>query len=476
MDPAIGKKVQDYQIVSLLGTGGMGNVYLAQHPLIGKKVAVKILRPEYTDDKEILGRFFHEAKAVNDIQHENVVDILNFVSDEANNNFFILMEYLDGQTLADAIDAEAPLSPKKIGHVALQICSGLAAAHSKGIIHRDLKSDNIFLITRAGQRDFVKLLDFGLAKLQESPHQQISKAGIALGTPAYMSPEQAAGDPIDARTDIYSLGVILYEAATRTLPFTDTTNQNVMRKHLFAALPKPSERYPNIDPRLEAVIIRCMEKEADNRYQSMRDVALDLAVACGLDPSPYLGGVLTSQRVSTVPKEDNITTREEPLPEDFLAGPTDPNLPIIQIPDTKISPLPIERGSDSMPAIEIQAQDQEPTNSDMKRWLILGGLAMMLFLGGFIIVSMSLAPERKSLTAKLPSVSKQPSSINATPSSIFVDPNKNAVDPTKTPIKKTPPTIKTPIPKKTTPMVPPKNLRETPDPIDGFFPKKSPTQ
>ena len=465
MDPAIGKKVQDYQIVSLLGTGGMGNVYLAQHPLIGKKVAVKILRPEYTNDKEILGRFFREAKAVNDIQHENVVDILNFVTDEATNNFFILMEYLDGQTLADVIDAEAPLSPKKIGHIALQMCSALAAAHEKGIIHRDLKSDNIFLITRAGQRDFVKLLDFGLAKLQESPHQQISKAGIALGTPAYMSPEQAAGDPIDLRADIYSLGCILYEAATRTLPFTDTTNQSVMRKHLFAALPRPRERYPNIDPRLEAVIIRCLEKEPENRYPSAQALALDLAEACGLEYAPYLGAILTSQRVSTIPKEDN-PTREEPLPDSFMGGPTDPHLPIIALPEPNVAQPPVERGSDSMPAIEIQTQEPA-AGSDTRRWLLLGGLAMLLFLGGFVVVSMSLSSERKSITAGLPSVSKQPTSTPAASTNkTLEEPVKPPVDPLKTPQKK--PGPKTPTPKKTNPTSP-KNVRDVPDPIDGFF-------
>jgi serine/threonine protein kinase len=469
MDPAIGKKVQDYQIVSLLGTGGMGNVYLAQHPLIGKKVAVKILRPEYTNDKEILGRFFLEAKAVNDIQHENVVDILNFVTDEATNNFFILMEYLEGQTLAEIIDADAPLSPKKIGHIALQMCSALSAAHGKGIIHRDLKSDNIFLITRAGQRDFVKLLDFGLAKLQESPHQQISKAGIALGTPAYMSPEQAAGDPIDPRTDIYSMGCILYEAATRTLPFTDTTNQNVMRKHLFSALPKPRERYPNIDPRLEAVIIRCLEKEPENRYSSMQDLAVDLAEACGLDYEPYLGAILTSQRVSTIPKEDN-TTREELLPASFFGGPTDPNLPIISFSETKNEQLPVERGGDSMLAIEIPTS--EPSGSDMKRWLLLGGVAMLLFLGGFVVVFMSLDPKQMSIASQLPLLSTQPISIPAAPSSDKTeDPAKLSIDPLKTPKKIAP---KTPLKKTPTPAS--KDPRKIPDPIDGFFQKKPPAQ
>jgi serine/threonine protein kinase len=464
MDPAIGKKVQDYQIVSLLGTGGMGNVYLAQHPLIGKKVAVKLLRPEYTNDKEILGRFFREAKAVNDIQHENVVDIINFVTDENTGTYYILMEYLDGQTFADVIDAEAPLSAKKIGHVALQICSALTCAHDKGIIHRDLKSDNIFLITRAGQHNFVKLLDFGLAKLQESPHQQISKAGIALGTPAYMSPEQAAGDPIDHRSDIYSLGVILYEAATRSLPFTDTTNQNVMRKHLFAALPKPSERYPNIDPRLESVIIRCLAKEPSDRYDSMQDLAMAIAHACDLEAAPYLGGIFTSQRVSAVPRAE-FPTQEEPLPAEFLhAGPTDPQLPIIQ--DIEQQPS-IERGSGSLAAIEIPTED--PPSSDIKRWLLLGGLAMLLFLGGFAMVTMSLAPERK--TSATPTQTTKPA--ESLPASEPAPPKELPITspPVKNPNNKKNP-VKNPTPKKT----PTNNTikKDAPDPIDQFLPAPSP--
>jgi serine/threonine protein kinase len=334
-DLMLGRKIKGYQIAEVLGRGGMGCVYRAQHPLIGKQVAIKVLQG--FQSPAVISRFVLEAKAVNDIRHENLIDILDFDELEEGNPY-IIMEYLEGRSLDDAIH-EGPFPLAQLGHIGLQLCSALYAAHEKGIVHRDLKGDNIFLINRANQQNFVKVLDFGIAKLldvsDEKRHR--TEANSILGTPLYMSPEQITGQPVDARTDIYALGVLLYQMATGYPPFNDPSPMVLLAMHVTAPPPPPSHFAPDLSAALEAVILRCLQKDPMDRYESMSQLATALGEACHIEPALYLGKVMMSMRLSTpeataTPKRaaffDSPTElRERPEVEDLKA--TMPAMPMV---------------------------------------------------------------------------------------------------------------------------------------------------
>jgi len=215
-DVLIGQTIGNYVVRTKLGEGGMGSVYLAEHPAIGKKVALKVLHAEFAANHDVVNRFFNEAKAVNDIQHPNIVDIVDFGT--VPPLVYFIMEYLPGGTLADLLKSESPLPPARALPLALQIADALTTSHRAGIVHRDLKPDNVMLIQRGRDRDFVKLLDFGIAKLtgdKAGGSQHKTRTGIVMGTPHYMSPEQCEGKgSVDFRTDIYALGVVLYRLVT----------------------------------------------------------------------------------------------------------------------------------------------------------------------------------------------------------------------------------------------------------------------
>jgi serine/threonine protein kinase len=289
VDPLIGRNIGGYEVASLLGEGAMGKVYLAKHPFIGKKIAIKSLRSQFVKDQHSMTRFFQEAKAVNAIRHENVVDIFNLLYTPESNEAYILMEYLEGRTLGAAIKEEGSMLLGQIGHIGLQLCSALAAAHTRNILHRDLKPENIFLSQKTNQKTFVKIIDFGLAKLHESTAAPITWAGARLGTPAYMSPEQFMGEKVDARTDIYSLGLILYEMATGEFPFVLKSMSDLIAQKMRDTVADPRTRSRWLPESLSTLITRCLSKEKRQRHTSVIDLAYDLAEACGLDPEPYMG-------------------------------------------------------------------------------------------------------------------------------------------------------------------------------------------
>jgi serine/threonine-protein kinase len=258
-----------YRIVRLLGEGGMGRVYLAEHTRLGRKVAIKALRSDHTRNPALVRRFFHEAQSVNQINHEHIVEITDFV--EENGGAYYIMELLKGQTLAHSIAEDGALPLGRLISISIQASEALGAVHEHGIVHRDLKPDNIFLTERWGQRDFVKLLDFGVAKLLELPEDQIgeSSPGAVLGTPAYMSPEQASGKEVDRRSDLYSMGVILYEMATGRKPFRGKSYGEMVIQHLSVS-PTPPNRVrdtPKVPPLLESLIMSCLAKNPDERPQ-----------------------------------------------------------------------------------------------------------------------------------------------------------------------------------------------------------------
>jgi serine/threonine-protein kinase len=251
----------------------MGVVYLAQHPVIGRKVAIKLLHAVLARDPDIVARFFNEARAIHMIAHENIVEILDF-GQTADGQPYFIMEYLTGESLSDAITRGA-MAPELVEAIAVQMCRALSAAHSKGIVHRDLKPHNVQLVTKADGALQVKILDFGVAKILASPDGEQSvktRTGSLMGTPLYMSPEQCKGAGLlDHRTDIYSLGVILFEMISGRPPFTAEGVGELFAKHMLEDPPPVTDFAPNVSPHMAAAIMKSLAKEPDARFASMDD-------------------------------------------------------------------------------------------------------------------------------------------------------------------------------------------------------------
>ncbi|MCY1005227.1 protein kinase [Nannocystis pusilla] len=276
-DALFGQVLADrYRILDLIGKGGMGKVYLAEHVALGKKVAVKVLNPAYTNRPDQVKRFLREARAASTIGHENVIDITDFGA-MPNGQVFFAMEHLQGEDLGKILK-KGPMSWARARRVLLQICRALQAAHAHGIIHRDMKPENVFLIQRNGIRDFVKVLDFGIAKFLEENRDggtnPLTQVGALIGTPEYMAPEQIHGDPADQRMDIYAVGCILYQLLTGNLPFTDKTMYGVLSQQVNAKPVPPRQLAPEADipVEVEAVILKAMEKDKTQRYQTMGEL------------------------------------------------------------------------------------------------------------------------------------------------------------------------------------------------------------
>ncbi len=270
-----GRVVGGYKLLEVIGQGGMGQVYLAEHVRLGRRVALKMLRPEYAFDTDAVKRFFGEARAVNQISHDHIIEITDFIEGKGQPASYI-MEYLEGESLAGTLASVPRVPAERLCHIGIQVASAMAAVHDAFMIHRDLKPDNIFLTTREGTTDYVKLLDFGVAKLTEKSDLALgevatTQAGVILGTPEYMAPEQFEAKELDHRTDIYALGVILYEMATGRKPFVE----NSIGRLAVATLTKIPTRPlaladpPNIPYALDALITQCLEKSPDRRPQHM---------------------------------------------------------------------------------------------------------------------------------------------------------------------------------------------------------------
>src|SRR5688572_29046023 len=246
----VGQTIGNYRITAKLGEGGMGIVYLAEHPVIGRKVALKAIHPELSRKPAVVSRFMTEAKSVNQIGNEHIVDVSDF-GNTSDGEFYFIMEFLQGESVADRLRRERLFEPNRALQIAAQVADALSASHSHGIIHRDLKPENIFLINRGQTRDFVKVLDFGLAKLilgdEKVSHK--TRTGSVMGTPYYMSPEQCEGKAgVDYRADIYSLGVIVFEMMTGRVPFGGEGYGEIIVKHLTLPAPVPSSFNPAITP------------------------------------------------------------------------------------------------------------------------------------------------------------------------------------------------------------------------------------
>lgn len=270
-----------YRVERLIGEGGMGDVYLATHLKIDKPVAIKVLAPEQMRRPRTVSRFLQEAKAASKIRHDNVVDITDF--GEAEGCAFFVMEYLDGEDLHHLLKRETRISLARAQAIAAQLLGGLAAAHEAGIIHRDIKPHNCFISPRKGNPEFVKVIDFGIAKLRDGSEEQLTRTGAIMGTAEYMSPEQGQGLELDGRSDLYSVGVIVYRMLTGRVPFRGGNPMAILYQHIHGELVPPSVACPEADlsPEVDALVARALAKEPADRFATASEFA---AAVTALDP------------------------------------------------------------------------------------------------------------------------------------------------------------------------------------------------
>jgi serine/threonine-protein kinase len=274
-----------YRILRRIGEGGMGIVYEAEHVVIEKHVALKVLRDDFSSRPEVVARFRQEAKSASKIGNEHIVDISDFGETPAGQSYFV-MELLEGDDLANILQREGSIGTERAADIIEQCCKALGAAHGKGIVHRDMKPENIFLTNRNGREDFVKLVDFGIAKMsdietQGAPGRKLTKTGMIFGTPEYMSPEQAAGKELDHRVDVYALGVIFFEMLSGRVPFVGDSFMGILTQHMFEEPPTLTAVNPNVqvDPAIESWIRKALAKDPDQRFQTCAEMAAALGRA-----------------------------------------------------------------------------------------------------------------------------------------------------------------------------------------------------
>ncbi len=279
-----------YRVKRRIGEGGMGTVYLAEHEAIEKKVALKILHREYSANREVVERFKQEAISASRIKHPNVIDVFDFGQLE-DGSCFIAMELLEGKDLGDVLAQRGVLSPEQALRITIQITRALGLAHSRGVVHRDMKPENVFLQRTPESDQLVKIVDFGIAQLRTgeesddgpSRRRRLTKTGMIFGTPEYMAPEQARGQTVDQRTDIYSVGIILYELLTGEVPFTGASFLEVLNQHVLDPLPPLDKKRPSLEisaeltqvvnVALERVLLAALAKSPEDRFPSMRHMA-----------------------------------------------------------------------------------------------------------------------------------------------------------------------------------------------------------
>ncbi|MBW2730741.1 MAG: serine/threonine protein kinase [Deltaproteobacteria bacterium] len=345
----LGMRINNYEIHSILGEGGMGIVYKGEHAMLGKPVAIKILHERFARREGATEQFLREARAASQVRHPNIVDVTDF-GETADNSVYFVMEYLEGESLEDVLGRDHHIELFNTVNVVRQVGHALAAAHDHGVIHLDLKPENIFLINREGRRrivrrvdkslnksqdsqrfvvekegtfDFVKLLDFGVAKFtQDSLGPGLgTRSGMVFGTPHYMSPEQARGESVDCRSDIYSLGVLFYEMILGEVPFEGEVALDVLNAHVSEAPIPPSQRSTiHVDPGTDRTIMRCLEKDPEARFQTM-DELIEALLDCFTDrvylrDVERLPGAITSGIAAPVLRETPTPEIAEDLPQE----------------------------------------------------------------------------------------------------------------------------------------------------------------
>lgn len=383
-DPMLGQVLDGrYRIISKLGEGGMGEVYAGEHIGINKRVAIKLLRAEIVTNKEAVSRFKQEARSASSIGHKNIIGIEDLAT-LPDGRIYLCMELLDGAPLNDLI--EQPIETARLVNILIQTGHGLAAAHAKGIVHRDMKPENIFVTRAADGSDVPKLLDFGIAKVSGSDgNNHLTRTGTIFGTPFYMAPEQALGQPIDHRADIYAMGVIMYEVFCGDVPFQGESFMGILTQHITAEPKPPSQAaaeagrpMPN---GIEAIIVRAMKKDPDHRYATMDELVGDLVkVYRGL-----AGAGMSGYMQAHVPASQMLPAAHHPsAPHLFDSGPRSApmQVPVAHTPTP--TPQPVVAG-DSFSDLHIPKKGS-------KVGVVLAILAVLAVVGGgaaFLIISSS---------------------------------------------------------------------------------------
>ena len=291
-----------YQVERLIGKGGMGNVYEAKHLHMGLPVAVKILHPHLVTDSTAVERFRREARSARTVNHPNAISIMDF-GVTSDNVLYLVMELINGISLQEVLKKETTIESSRAVRIMRQVCLAVDVAHQKSIIHRDLKPDNILILDYGKDTEKVKVIDFSIAKMKESGKDpNLTSAGVVVGTPQYISPEQAQGLELDNRSDIYSMGIILYQMLTGNVPFTGKTSAMLLMQHIQAKPKSPREIKPEIPIRLEQSVLRSLSKQAKDRQQSAAVLAQELEEALSNAPIE-------------VPEIKQIPLKEEPKQE-----------------------------------------------------------------------------------------------------------------------------------------------------------------
>lgn len=358
-----------WELLSLLGEGAMGQVFLGKHSLLGRQAAIKVLRPEQYQREDLIQRFFQEARAVNQINHEHIVEISDFGQelgpDGKPSAVYFVMELLQGETLTARL-GKGTLPVKRAVHIATQLCDALEAAHRLGVVHRDVKSDNVFLIKRHGDEDYVKVLDFGVAKLTQptvGAPTVSTMDGAIIGTPTSMSPEQASGGAVDHRADVYAVGVILYQLLAGKLPIDADNFARLVAKLLTeppAPLPPKTPLGEPIPPELAAVVMRCLAKDPATRPQTMRALIEDLSEPPKLEQPPSRKGLFLAGAVALVAAVGVAVFALRPPPEVVTPVPTEP--PPLAVVDAG-APEPIDAGVVAVAVGEVDAGPEEPPDA-----------------------------------------------------------------------------------------------------------------
>ena len=416
----------------MIGEGGMGRVYEAEHTGIGKRVALKILHAMFSNIKEAVERFRNEARTTTRIANAHIVDVTDSGT-TADGRLYFVMEYLDGVELG-ALMTDGKLSLERTLRITRQIAEALAAAHDQGVIHRDLKPENIVLIDRDGDRDFVKVLDFGIALAidSEQPKRRLTQPGLAVGTPEYMSPEQAVEAKADASSDIYALGAMLYEMATSQAPYKgDTYTQILLNKVQFEP-PKPRELKPDLLPEVEAVIVKAMARKPDDRYQSMNELIDDVTKCHEL--------VVAAMRAASGVRQLPIEPPAPPPPPPSRAQ-ANPLTGTKGVVDPEAATLAM-----SLEDISLKPRSRLPA--------ILGVLALIgAVIGAYVYIWKPRANKTDTSTTPAPAPETASAKPKPTP------PKPTAAKPTTTTATAKPPTAKPPTPTPA-PAPPPKSLKQ----------------
>jgi serine/threonine-protein kinase len=411
-DALIGQTLADkYRVEELLSHGGMGTVYRGTHVLMDKTVAIKVLNPSLAADDVIVARFSREARAASRISHPHALNVTDF-GESQNGVVFLIMEYLHGQTLKEVIQGSGPMPLPRAVEIVRQVCGALDAAHGEGVVHRDLKSDNIMLVD-VGGGDWAKVLDFGIAKIKEpvgGTDPALTSPNLIIGTPQYMSPEQCSqAAELDARSDIYSLGVILYEMLAGHVPFTGESPTAIMMKHLQEPAPSLLDERKDLPASVSRVVARAMAKRPEDRYQSAGELAEALSLAAQ-DEAPAAATVADTGAGATNRKTNRILV------------PTDSNEMARQTASEEHDEETLVRPrarTEEVESREVVYRDAPPTAETLNPWRII----IPAIVGLILVFGIIWALTRNS---------NQPTTNQQT-TPLAVDPNSSPVQPMQSP-------------------------------------------